>query len=140
MKEFAPSARNAALKGKGGIIQFEISPKNMNKVFQVTEGIQGNIAQTLPYFLDMIEKQEHTTWIQQIHHWKSKYPFSFVGNDIGGKMKPQSVIQELDKQCAAIKEKVIVSTGVGCHQMFAAQYFRWRNPRTFVTGTKQSLF
>jgi len=40
----------------------------------------------------------------------------------------------LDKQCAHNKDEVIVATGVGQHQMWAAQHFRWKHPRSMVTS------
>jgi len=52
----------------------------------------------------------------------------------GEKMKPQEVIEELDRQAAPYKEDVIITTGVGQHQMWAAQHFRWRYPRSMVTS------
>ena len=49
-------------------------------------------------------------------------------------MKPQQVIEELDKQTADKKDDVIITTGVGQHQMWAAQFYRWRRPRSMVTS------
>ncbi|KAG2019829.1 acetolactate synthase [Coprinopsis cinerea AmutBmut pab1-1] len=49
-------------------------------------------------------------------------------------MKPQEVVEELEKQTKDRKDDVIVSTGVGQHQMWAAQFFRWRQPRSMVTS------
>lgn len=49
-------------------------------------------------------------------------------------MKPQEVIEELDRQTANNKENVIITTGVGQHQMWAAQHFRWRYPQSMVTS------
>ena len=43
-------------------------------------------------------------------------------------------MQELDRQVAAYKERVLITTGVGQHQMWAAQWYRWRYPRTFITS------
>jgi acetolactate synthase-1/2/3 large subunit len=50
------------------------------------------------------------------------------------------VIAELNKQTESIKDKVIVTTGVGQHQMWAAQYYRWRAPRTFITSGTDFYF
>merc|ERR1719181_392347 len=47
---------------------------------------------------------------------------------------PQAVLEELNKQLQASNKKVVVSTGVGQHQMWAAQFIRWRHPRTFITS------
>ena len=49
-------------------------------------------------------------------------------------MKPQEVIEELEVQTKDRKDDVVVSTGVGQHQMWAAQFFRWREPRSMVTS------
>ena len=49
-------------------------------------------------------------------------------------IKPQSVIEKLSILTENKKDKTIITTGVGQHQMFAAQHFRWRYPRTFITS------
>ena len=134
LSKFAPTARRAAMSRKGGIIHFEIMPKNINKVLNVNEAIQGDVVQNLKYFLPMVKEREHENWLNQLQDWKSKYPFYYEPSLPGEKMKPQRVIEELNKQTEHIKDKVIITTGVGQHQMWAAQYFRWRYPRSFVTS------
>jgi acetolactate synthase-1/2/3 large subunit len=52
----------------------------------------------------------------------------------GARIKPQEVIEELDRQTSGRKEDVIISTGVGQHQMWTAQHYRWKYPRTMVTS------
>lgn len=50
-------------------------------------------------------------------------------------MKPQEVVEALDSWCETHgKENVIISTGVGQHQMWAAQHYRWRSPRSWVSS------
>ena len=49
-------------------------------------------------------------------------------------MKPQEVIEELCRQTRKDKDNFIISTGVGQHQMWAAQHYRWTSPRTMVTS------
>jgi acetolactate synthase-1/2/3 large subunit len=63
-------------------------------------------------------------WFDQLNEWKSKYPFSFTPSDAKGPLKPQEVIVELNNQCKDIKDKVIITSGVGQHQMWACQYYR----------------
>ncbi|KAG0287928.1 Acetolactate synthase, mitochondrial [Linnemannia gamsii] len=130
---FAPEAKKAALEKRGGIIHFEISPKNINKVIQATEAIEGDVTENLTKLLPLIENSERKEWFTKLGNWKSRFPFYHV-QDPKGVLAPQTVIQELDKQTAHMKEKVIITTGVGQHQMWAAQYFRWRHPRTLVTS------
>ncbi|KAJ3091871.1 Acetolactate synthase, mitochondrial, partial [Phlyctochytrium bullatum] len=53
---------------------------------------------------------------------------------VGKPIKPQAVIEELNRQTRDMKDRVIITTGVGCHQMWAAQYYRWRSPRTWISS------
>lgn len=132
--KFAPAARRAALSDRGGIFQFEIMPKNINKVIEVTDSIEGDLGPNLEYLTKLVLHRPRTNWFVQLEEWKSKYPFSYEPSKQGQPIKPQRVIEELDKQTRDIKDKVIITTGVGQHQMWAAQYFRWRTPRSCVTS------
>ncbi|KAJ3150750.1 Acetolactate synthase, mitochondrial [Irineochytrium annulatum] len=134
LKKFAPAAKRAGLTGKGGIVQFEISPKNINKVVQVDEAVEGDVTTNIKQLLPLVENRPRTAWFDQLTTWKKKYPFFYVPSVEGAPLKPQAVIEELNKQTAHMKENVLISTGVGCHQMWAAQYFRWRNPRSWISS------
>lgn len=74
-------------------------------------------------------------WFDQIRGWKAKWPLSdYERAERSGLIKPQTMIEELSNLTADRKETTIISTGVGQHQMWAAQHFRWRFPRTMVTS------
>src|SRR6266540_433340 len=133
--DFALKAKEAAKEKRGGIIHFEISPKNINKVVQATEAIQGDVADNLNRLLPLIETSERKEWFSQIDEWKRKYPWKYSKPLSPDKpLKPQQIIEEMDRQTADYKEKVLLTTGVGQHQMWAAQFFRWRHPRTMITS------
>jgi len=132
--QFAPAARAAAAQGRGGIIHFEIQPKNVNKVVNASIPILGDVTTNLAALVPMIENRPRESWLKDIQRWKVAYPFVFEKSTKGQRMKPQEVIKELDKQCAHNKDEVIVATGVGQHQMWAAQHFRWKHPRSMVTS------
>ncbi|KAK9711640.1 Acetolactate synthase, mitochondrial [Basidiobolus ranarum] len=134
LKKFAPVAQQAALDGRGGFIHFEIMPKNINKVVQATEAIEGDVTENLAKMLPMIKQVNRDGWFSKIKTWKQKYPFVYPSDAPEGKMKPQAVLEELNRQLEPLKEKTIITTGVGQHQMWAAQYLRWRHPRTFITS------
>ncbi|KZV63469.1 acetolactate synthase [Peniophora sp. CONT] len=133
---FAPAARAAAAVGRGGIIHFEIQPKNINKVVDATVPILGDVTQNLGAMLPMIKSAPRDSWFKDIRGWKERYPFTYIKSnpEKGEKMKPQEVIEELDAQTRGRKEDVIISTGVGQHQMWAAQHYRWTQPRSMVTS------
>lgn len=131
---FAPAARLAASQGRGGIIHFEIQPKNVNKVVEAQIPVVGDVVASLAALVPLIESSPREAWFDDIKTWKESYPFTFEKSEKGQKMKPQEVVEELDKQTRDRKDEVIISTGVGQHQMWAAQHFRWKHPRTMVTS------
>jgi acetolactate synthase-1/2/3 large subunit len=131
---FAPAARQAALEGRGGIIHFEIQPKNVNKIVDAQIPVLGDVVANMRQLLPMIQASPREPWFADIKAWKKDYPFSFVPSVAGARTKPQEVIEELDKQTRHCKDDVIISTGVGQHQMWAAQHYRWTSPRTWVSS------
>ncbi|KAH3899717.1 probable Acetolactate synthase catalytic subunit, mitochondrial [Saccharomycodes ludwigii] len=138
ISKFAPAARKAALEGTGGIIHFEISAKNINKVVEATVPIEGDAARNLETILPLINEVEaRPAWFKQLDEWKKEYPYSYEKETPGSKIKPQTVIAELSKLSTkkfGNKKEVIVTTGVGQHQMWAAQHWLWTKPRTFITS------
>jgi acetolactate synthase-1/2/3 large subunit len=136
--KFAPQAKAAATEGRGGIVHFEIMPKNINKVVQATEAVEGDVAANVATLLPWVEKksmEDRSEWFAQINTWKKKFPLSaYEKSERSGLIKPQTVIEELSNLTANRKEDTIIATGVGQHQMWTAQHFRWRFPRTLVTS------
>jgi acetolactate synthase-1/2/3 large subunit len=134
--KFAPHARAAALEGRGGIIHYEVMPKNINKVVQATCAIEGDVIRNLAKTLTLVEERKaRTEWHETIDGWKEKYPFHFVPSKPNEPSKPQEVMEALDRAVGPERKKdLIVSTGVGCHQMWAAQHIRWTHPRTWVSS------
>lgn len=135
---FAPGAKAAAAEGRGGIVQFEIMPKNINKVIQATEAVEGDVATNLELLLPMVQAksmEDRKEWFDQINEWKKKWPLSdFERAGESGRIKPQEMIEQLSDLCKDRKESTYISTGVGQHQMWTAQHFRWRHPRTLITS------
>jgi acetolactate synthase-1/2/3 large subunit len=118
--KFAPQAKAAAAQKRGGIVHFEIMPKNINKVVQATEAVEGDVTANLGFLIPKVNK------VSSRPEWFAQTP--------EGLIKPQQVIERLSNLTAHMKEKTIIATGVGQHQMWAAQHFRWRHPRTMITS------
>lgn len=135
---FAPAAKKAAEEGRGGIIHFDILPKNINKVVQATEAIVGDVTTNLKLLLPALESRtpaQRGEWFDQIALWKERFPWAYEkesGPD--ALIKPQTVISKLSDLTASRKDETIIATGVGQHQMWAAQFYRWRSPRSMVTS------
>jgi acetolactate synthase-1/2/3 large subunit len=136
---FAPAARSASAAGRGGIIHFEIEPKNINKTVAADIAVQGDVADSMRKLLSFLteESDERAGWFAKIQQWKGDYPFVYHPTPTDGpaSLKPQEVIESLDKWCEEYgKENVVVTTGVGQHQMWACQHYRWRHPRTLISS------
>jgi acetolactate synthase I/II/III large subunit len=138
LPKFAPAAKAAALEKRGGIVHFEIMPKNINKVVQATEAVEGDVAQNLARLMPQVERKsmdDRKEWFDSIREWKRKWPLNdYEKSERMGMIKPQAIIEELSNLTAHRKHETIISTGVGQHQMWTAQQFRWRHPRTMITS------
>lgn len=135
---FAPAARKAALEGRGGIIHFEILPKNINKVVEAQIAIEGDVAHNLDYLIPLLPEQrsERQAWHEKIAGWKQRFPFIYEKSKAGAFPKQQEVVEALNKWATDTnsKDNMLVATGVGQHQMYAAQFFRWQKPRSWVSS------
>ena len=132
---FAPQAKAAAAEGRGGIIHFEIMPKNINKVVQATEAVEGDVATNLATLVPLVKPvSSRPEWFAQINDWKARFPWAYEKEGPNGKIKPQTIMTTLSKLTDPIKDKTLITTGVGQHQMWAAQHFRWKYPRTMITS------
>lgn len=135
ISKFAPQAKIAASEGRGGIVHFEILPKNINKVVQANEAVEGDVATNIGLLIPLLNKvPERKEWFDQINFWKKKFPFDYPKSAPDGPIKPQTVIETLSDLTASMKDRTIITTGVGQHQMWTAQHFRWRHPRTMITS------
>lgn len=138
ISKFAPQAKAAAAEGRGGIVHFEIMPKNINKVVQSTESVEGDVATNLKTLLPQLKERsmaDRKAWFDSINSWKKKWPLSaFEREERSGLIKPQKLIEELSNLTSKREQETIITTGVGQHQMWTAQHFRWRRPRTMITS------
>ena len=133
--KFAPAAKAAAAEGRGGIVHFEVMPKNINKVIQATEAVAGDVGASLTQMMPLVNiVKDRPEWFAQIADWKQRFPWAYEKEGENGLIKPQTVIEKLSILTAPIKDKTIITTGVGQHQMWAAQHFRWTHPRTMITS------
>ncbi|KZF19527.1 acetolactate synthase [Xylona heveae TC161] len=136
--KFAPKAHAAAREGRGGIIHFEIAPKNINKVVQSTEAVEGDVGPNLRLLMPHIKAKsmrQRKDWFDRINEWKARWPLSDYGRlDRSVLIQPQTLIEELSALTSKCKDRTYITTGVGQHQMWVAQHFRWRPDRTLISS------
>ncbi|HEX7010077.1 MAG TPA: biosynthetic-type acetolactate synthase large subunit [Phycisphaeraceae bacterium] len=129
--KFAPAARRAQREGTGGIIHFDIAPEQINKVIPVAVAVEGDARKNLELLLPLLEKRDRQAWLDQLNEWKAQFPFRYKDDKREFHLKPQAVIEELDRQTQG---QAILTTGVGQHQMWAAQFYTFRHPRRWITS------
>jgi acetolactate synthase-1/2/3 large subunit len=127
----------------GKIVHIDIDPSEINKNKLAHLPIHGDVRLALIDLLQLLDEQEaagaargpqHTDWLRRIEEWRSAEPLRYAQRaDV---VLPQYAIDRLWQIVCERKEldKTIVTTGVGQHQMWAAQYFRFNSPRNWITS------
>jgi acetolactate synthase-1/2/3 large subunit len=121
----------AAFAPKAKIVHIDIDPAEIGKNVRVDVPIAGDVRLVLSELNPRIEAniQERQAWLEQIAQWKKEYPLQYEPSS--DKIKPQQVIQQIYE---ATKGEAIITTEVGQHQMWTAQYYTFNRPRTLVTS------
>jgi acetolactate synthase-1/2/3 large subunit len=129
LSEFSPAAR---------VVHIDIDPTSIKKNVHAHIPIVGDVRAVLKQLNVLLRsldgnvnerKQRLRPWHHQIEEWKKAHPFKYEQDDKA--IKPQYVLEKLFEMT---KNEGIVTTDVGQHQMWAAQYFKGKKPRTFITS------
>ena len=109
------------------IIQIDVDVAEMNKNVMISAGVVGDIKVVLDRLNERLEQQDHAEWVAKIQKYKEDYPLVYHKDVLSGPF----VVEEIYRQT---KGEAIISTEVGQHQMWAAQYYKYTKPRTFLTS------
>lgn len=112
---------------KAKIVHFDIDAAEIDKNIKTTKSVVGNIKDSLGEVLVKLEKQSHPEWMNRIEELKEKYPLDYDRS----KLTCPYVIEMIDK---VTEGDAIITTDVGQHQMWAAQYYKYNKPRTFLSS------
>ena len=114
-------ARNAK------ILQLDVDPAEINKNIKVDASIIGDVKVILRKLNARLDPINHDEWIAHIERMKDMYPLRYDKNVLTGPY----IIQAINE---VTQGDAIIVTEVGQHQMWAAQYYNYRQPRTFLTS------
>ncbi len=117
--EFAPKAR---------IIHIDIDAAEIGKNIRIDVPIVGDVKNVLTELNKKLEQTESHEWYNKIIELKDKYPLAYENN---GKLKPQFIIEQIYD---LTKGEAIITTEVGQNQMWAAQYYKYTKPRSFISS------
>ncbi len=112
------------------IIQIDIDSAEFNKNITVDVRLKGDAGQILSELNRLIEPARHEEWMGMIQGWKALYPLTQQAPSEEA-VTPQDMMETLDR---LTNSEAIVVTEVGQHQMWAAQFYRYREPRHFVSS------
>ncbi|WP_132060572.1 biosynthetic-type acetolactate synthase large subunit [Halorussus amylolyticus] len=119
---FAPEAE---------VVHVDIDPAEISKNVHADYPVVGDAASALEQLeAEMDAAPDAREWREQCRTWKEEYPLAYVTPD-DEPLKPQFVVEAFDE---ATDDDTIVTTGVGQHQMWAAQFWTYTNPRTWVSS------
>ena len=109
------------------ILQFDVDAAEMNKNVLIDEGVIGDLKVVLSQINKELEQQDHADWIAKIRDYKEKYPLTYHPEGLTGPY----VVEEIYRQTEG---KAIIVTEVGQNQMWAAQFYKYTEPRTLLTS------
>ncbi len=124
VNKFAPNAK---------IVHIDIDASEHNKNKRVDLPIEANIKQALTRLNELIAAHKFTppdtsAWHDQLNAWKRDHPFSYEESPHITSQEAIKVLYELTKG------EAIIATGVGQHQMWAAQFYRFDEPRRYISS------
>lgn len=118
---FAPKAKT--------IVHIDIDPAEIGKIVKTTIPCVGDVKAVLELALEKAAPAKSEAWIAQVREDMRTHPLKY--KDSGAEMKPQWVIEMIHE---TTRGEAIVTTDVGQHQMWAAQYYKFNHPRSLITS------
>lgn len=109
------------------ILQFDVDAAEINKNIRVDACVIGDLKEVLARVNGKLDQMNHNEWITHVMDYKVKYPLKYADAGLSGPY----VIEEIYRQT---KGDAVIVTEVGQHQMWAAQYYKYKNPRTFLSS------
>jgi acetolactate synthase-1/2/3 large subunit len=116
---FAPEAK---------IIHIDVDPSAISKNVKVDIPIVGDARSILSYLNKIVKAPQIKKWLEKINNWKKKYPLTYKDD---ARLRPQYVVEQIYRLTAG---KAIICTEVGQNQMWAAQYYQYTKPRTYISS------
>lgn len=112
------------------VVHIDIDPAEINKNIPAYTSLVGDLKQILSRLIPSVEKKERKEWIEQIQAWKKEYPECYDKRPEHS-INPKFICECINKIAG---ENTFITTEVGQHQMWTAQFYPFTKPRTFITS------
>lgn len=112
------------------VVHIDIDPAEINKNIPAYTSLVGDLKQILNRLIPSVEKKERKKWIEQIQAWKKEYPECYDKKPEHS-INPKFICECINKIAG---ENTFITTEVGQHQMWTAQFYPFTKPRTFITS------
>ena len=112
------------------VLHIDIDPAEINKNISTDGCVVGDVKQVLSALIPMINSVKHDEWISQVQEWKKEYPSCYDKNPKDS-INPKFICECINRIAG---EDTFITTEVGQHQMWTAQFYPFSKPRTFITS------
>ena len=112
---------------KARILHIDIDAAEVDKNIRTDASIVGDLKEILTILNERLEQQEHREWLTHIKELKEKYPLRYDESELSCPF----IMEEIER---VTRGEAIITTDVGQHQMWAAQYYHYTKPRTFLSS------
>ena len=112
------------------VLQIDIDPAEINKNIPAFKSLVGDIKYILGKLIPLVKENKRREWLGQIAAWKKEYP-SIYDKNPKNSVNPKHICEIINKVAG---ENTIITTEVGQHQMWTAQFYPFTKPRTFLTS------
>ena len=120
LSDFAPNAK---------VVHVDVDPSEFHKNVRATVPVLGELKQVLGQMLPQVERKTHLDWLQHIDTLRAEHPSLHIRQT--DELLPQYVLRQLSD---ITEGNAIIVTGVGQHQMWAAQHYAYKEPNTLLTS------
>ncbi|MCY4366991.1 MAG: biosynthetic-type acetolactate synthase large subunit [Chloroflexi bacterium] len=120
ISDFAPNAR---------VVHVDVDPSEFHKNVKATVPVLGDIRKVLNQMLPLVNRRTHVDWLQYIDTLRAEHPSLYIRQT--DELLPQFVMKQLSD---VTEGNAIIVTGVGQHQMWAAQHYAYKNPNSLITS------
>ncbi|MDF2608786.1 MAG: acetolactate synthase, large subunit, biosynthetic type [Lachnospiraceae bacterium] len=109
------------------VLQIDVDPAEINKNVITNKSIIGDVKAVLTILNQKLEQQKHKEWVDEVMSMKQQFPLKYAEDVLTGPYVIEKLNELTDKDA-------IITTEVGQHQMWAAQFYKYKKPRTFLTS------